>query len=427
MNKKIFIIFGMIVAFILAACFFYPHDIVIRIGVFSGSNWDVPSGNSYKVIDNAIERFEKKYPQVRVEYESGILKEDYSSWLSGQIIKGEEPDVFMILGEDFNTLSSLGVLMDLNNDIEYDDDFDISRYYKSSIETGVYQNTQYALPYESNPQLMFVNKTLLQKEGISIPTNEWTLKDFYDICQKVTKDSNGDGIIDQYGCYNFNWLDSVYSHGATLFNNDGTQCYLNQDQVKNSIIFIQKLEALNQGHVISSNEFDNGQVAFSPMTFAQYRTYKPYPWRVKKYSTFDWDCIKMPSLLPNECSSEISTLLMGISSRTKHHQVAWDFLKMLTYDQTTQAELYQYSQGVSSLKNITQLTSIDDESINSSEIDTQLLSEMMETTTNHNQFKKYESALTIANTRINEMIHKSDDLDISLMELQKEINQYLNE
>lgn len=39
---------------------------------------------------------------------------------------------------------------------------------------------------------MFVNKTLLQKEGIEIPNNDWTLDDFYEICQKVTRDSNND-------------------------------------------------------------------------------------------------------------------------------------------------------------------------------------------------------------------------------------------
>ena len=30
------------------------------------------------------------------------------------------------------------------------------------------------------------------------------------------------------------------------------------------------------------------------MQFSQYRTYKPYPYRVSKYSTFEWDVIEMP-------------------------------------------------------------------------------------------------------------------------------------
>ena len=33
----------------------YPDTITLEIGVFSGSNWGVPSGESYKIIDGAIE------------------------------------------------------------------------------------------------------------------------------------------------------------------------------------------------------------------------------------------------------------------------------------------------------------------------------------------------------------------------------------
>ena len=51
----------------------YPNTITLELGVFSGSNWDVPSGESYKIIDGAIERFEKKYPGIKVKYENGIM------------------------------------------------------------------------------------------------------------------------------------------------------------------------------------------------------------------------------------------------------------------------------------------------------------------------------------------------------------------
>ena len=45
--------------------------VVLKFGMFAGSNWDVPNGDSYKIIDQAIERFEKAHPNVRVEYVSG--------------------------------------------------------------------------------------------------------------------------------------------------------------------------------------------------------------------------------------------------------------------------------------------------------------------------------------------------------------------
>ena len=57
------------------------RDITLTLGLYAGSSWDVPNGESYQVIDQAIKKFEKKYPNVHIEYKSGIIKDDYSSWL----------------------------------------------------------------------------------------------------------------------------------------------------------------------------------------------------------------------------------------------------------------------------------------------------------------------------------------------------------
>ena len=138
----------------------YPNTITLELGVFSGSNWGVPSGESYKIIDGAIERFEKKYPGIKVEYENGIMKSDYSSWLSDKIVRGKEPDVFMVLDDDFNTLSSIGALANIDTYINHDQTFSSKDYYSSVLKAGTYSKHQYALPYECNPTLMFVNKTL---------------------------------------------------------------------------------------------------------------------------------------------------------------------------------------------------------------------------------------------------------------------------
>ena len=40
------------------------REITITLGMFTGSNWDVYNAESYKVIDDAIEKFEKEHPNV---------------------------------------------------------------------------------------------------------------------------------------------------------------------------------------------------------------------------------------------------------------------------------------------------------------------------------------------------------------------------
>ena len=49
------------------------------------------------IIKSLILRFhalKKLYPNVEVVYESGISKDDYSDWLTDQIVAGTQPDVF---------------------------------------------------------------------------------------------------------------------------------------------------------------------------------------------------------------------------------------------------------------------------------------------------------------------------------------------
>ena len=60
---------------------------------------------------------------------------------------------------------------------------------------------------------MCINHDLLTKEGIAIPSSNWTIDDFYNISNQVTKDTNNDGVIDQYGYYGFDWQDVLDCYG----------------------------------------------------------------------------------------------------------------------------------------------------------------------------------------------------------------------
>ena len=40
------------------------REITLTLGLYAGSSWDVPNGESYQVIDQAIQKFEKKYPSL---------------------------------------------------------------------------------------------------------------------------------------------------------------------------------------------------------------------------------------------------------------------------------------------------------------------------------------------------------------------------
>lgn len=407
-------------------------ETVLEFGMITGSNWDVANANSFTIIDQAIERFESGHPGVKIHYYSGIRKDDYSEWFSRKLLAGREPDVFMVLGTDFNQFSSMGVMKNLGPLMEKDPDFDPGKYFNSVLRTGRYGDVQYALPYETVPTLMFVNKTLLAKEGIAMPNPGWNWDTMYRICEKTTKDLDGDGIPDQFGCYNFGWQDAVYSNGGEIFEPNGKESNFTDGKVVEAIQFVRRLNDLYQGRKVTQEDFNAGNVVFMPLTFAEYRTYKTYPYKIKRYTNFQWDCITMPAGYQGGNLSQVDSLLMGISSHTKHEQLAWEFLKLLTYDESIQTEIFRSSQGASVLKAVTEskeMESIVQEDMEESDtvISGSLLGRIIEEGRIEPQFKRYEQALALADSEIGQILENDETIDSSLKILQRTVNSYLQQ
>lgn len=405
--------------------------IVLEFGMFTGSNWGVANANSFVMIDQAIARFEAEHPNVAVHYQSGISKEDYSEWYSSMLLKGDMPDVFMVLDKDFNHFCSMGVLQDLDEFIKYDSKFDQSRFFTTALNIGRISNNQYAMPYEVIPTLLFVNKTMLEKEHIPMVSENWTWDDLLEICKKVTKDSNGDGFLDQFGTYNYNWLNAVNTNGGFYKNAPKEQLFTNAQMV-DSIKFIQKLHHLNNGQKITQDDFNNGKVAFMPLTFAEYRTYKTYPYKIKKYSLFQWDCIPFPAGPYGKNLSQVEALLIGIHAKTKHPQLAWEFLKYLTSNTQSQMDLFRYSQGVSVLKEVTgsqEAIEIIQKNMDENDqvISSELLCDVIETGVIKPRMPEYEQIIKLADGEITKMLEQKKDIDSNLKILQRNIDSYLCE
>lgn len=414
---------ALIICFCLSGCS-QNQETVLTVGVYSGSYWNTPNGNCYQILDEAISLFEQSHPGVQVEYVSGIPAGDYSEWLAQQILKGTEPDLYFVLPEDFDLLVSSGALAQLDGLITADPAFDTAAYYEPCLRSGQADGRQYALPHESVPTIMFVNKTLLETNGISLPDNDWTWEDFYDICARVTN-------VEQhrYGVYGYSWLDAMYSNGASLFSEDGRNCYLAGEQVQEAIQFSRRLTELNGGYSVSARDFDVGNVAFCPLLYSEYRAYQPYPWRVKKYSAFQWDCVSMPAGPSGTNISQLHTMMLGISSRTRHEDLAWEFCKLLSIDEDVQRKLYTQSHGISPLCAVAEdpelLHQIHNDIPEGSGFSPEMIHQIMSNAVVAPRFDAYDQALNMAERAIQEAA--SNQLGQSRMLIaQSEINIFLN-
>lgn len=348
---------GIIIAavLVLLGVWLYDHysERTITLGFFTGSSWNVPDAYTYQLINDAVEKFEASHPGVKVEFVSGIQKDDYSEYIASALIKGDAPDVFFVLPEDFSTFASTGALMKLDGYIDTDEAYDKSQYYDASFAFGNILGSQYGIPFESVPSMMFVNRTLLKDKGIDDISEDWTWEDFYQICSEVTGDTDGDGIEDQFGVCNYTWQHAFVTNGVELFDPDGTSCNLVNENAIEAVDFIKAVNGLTKGSVVTADDFDKGNVAFMPALLSDYRTYKPYPWSIKKYTNFELDCMPLPRGNRGDNRSTMSTLLLSMNSRTNEEELAWELIKTFCYDVEIQSEIYTYKEGASVLKTVT--------------------------------------------------------------------------
>ena len=424
----IFIYTGIAFLIIFLGTVFYkfrPKETVIEFAMFNGSNWGVAVKESYSVIDSAIEKFEKEHKGIKIRYESGIPKEDYSEWMAKRVLKDEMPDVFMVLDDDFENYINLGLIEKLDGYVDGDKSFDINKYYSEIANSGVFERHRYALPYEAMPTLMFVNRTLLENLHLNIPENDYTFEDFYKVCRMVTLDRDLDGNPDYFGIYRYDWINAALSNGVTLFTEDGKNSYFNQESLADAIRFVKSLEDLNGNQNVTKEEFDSGKVAFSQMSLAEYRTYKSYPYKIKKYTGFAWDCIPMPAGKTGNNVSMVDSLNVAISAKSKNKKLAWEFLKTLSYDIQIQQKLYNDMPVASVLKEV--MESRESENIfkeNEDIIDSKLICQILENGSAKPRFSGYEEAIALADSKISSL-NQGDDIENALRILQRQMSKYL--
>ena len=85
------------------------------------------------------------------------------------------------------------------------------------------------------------------------------------------------------------------ANGCSLFSEDGQHCLLNQSAQESAVQFARKIYQLNAGTDLSEKTFDEGRVAFRPMLFSEYRSYEPYPWRIKRSSNLSGTASPCPA------------------------------------------------------------------------------------------------------------------------------------
>jgi ABC-type sugar transport system permease subunit/ABC-type glycerol-3-phosphate transport system substrate-binding protein len=287
----------------------------------------------FEYMEQVTAEFEAAHPGVKVE----LISSSGGSGSRDKIrfaLAGDLPiDVTWIDVTEFSSFLDEQVLIDLQPYFDQDPDWQEQLYYQQILEGMRGPNGHlYGLPSTFNPYVMYVNKSLLAREGISMPADDWTWQQMVDISRKVTRDLDGDGTSDQYGISITQWLQAltpwIWQNGGRLLDTK-QRVALDEPAAIEAIAFLQNLlhgEKIASDDATFANQlsvglFQAGKVAFyGPVGF--WETY-----RFREIEDFEWDYHPLPR--GKQAATAVAMRFYCVPRTARHPQLAYEYVRAL--------------------------------------------------------------------------------------------------
>lgn len=299
-------------------------------GEISFSTWG--SLDERKVNEEIIAAFEAKYPGTKVKLE--YIPEEYTTKIDSMFLGKMAPDVIYGHPKYFVTWASQGLLMDLTDKFaETPELLDDSKFNTNLYEAFKYEGKNIATVNGADTMLLYYNKDLFDKAGISYPTADWTWEQFIDAAKKLTI-IGADGKPKQYGISINNSYTAaeafLFANGGKLFddmNNPKKVLINSKENIKTlkmmqDLIYTYKAAPTSADSEVLGGGFDTGKIAMDVegVWSVVYR---------KDIKDFKWGLQELPS------SQTIPALYAGyaVAKTSKNPDLAWEFAKFMQSDE----------------------------------------------------------------------------------------------
>jgi sn-glycerol 3-phosphate transport system substrate-binding protein len=267
MRKLIFTI--ILVFFFSASSLFAKREVEIEF-------WHSLGFNIKGIIEDMANDYNRSHPGIKVNPVFQGLFEDMQVKMLTAAVTHQLPDVAQVQVEYLDPYIENGLIEPINNIISKEDRDDIL-----DIMWGLVSRDGeiYAVPFCISTTVFFYNEDAFRKEGLDPDSIPLTWEDLIKMGKILTKDTNGDGVIDKYAM--MFWTDGFYgimpflwANGGKLFSDDGKRIILTSKEMVKTIemlmdlIFKEKIMPQNWTDWESGQAFLSGNLAMGPFTSA---------------------------------------------------------------------------------------------------------------------------------------------------------------
>ncbi|PWW07148.1 multiple sugar transport system substrate-binding protein [Paenibacillus cellulosilyticus] len=353
-NKYLISILALIIVFagVLAGCGSSSKEETKSDSADSGTNASTSSGETknltfmfrggpdeQKAYTAVIKQFETDHPGVKVKIIT-TTADQYATKLKAAIAGHSVPDVFYYDPGDLRAYVNSGVLANITQYVE-NSSIDINNIWPYGVNFYRYdgsvtgQGDIYGLPKDVGPFALGYNKTMFEKEGIALPDKDkpYTWDEFIKVNQQLTKDTDGDGKVDQFGTgFNVNWMlqSFVWSNGADWLDSTKTKVTIDDPKFAEALQYFADMQnvykitpSVQEAQTLDTYQrWMKGEMAFFPVG----------PWDMSTYESlpFEYDLIPMPAGSTGEPATWLGSLGIGVSADSKNQSEAAELVMYLT-------------------------------------------------------------------------------------------------
>ncbi|MBE7712427.1 MAG: sugar ABC transporter substrate-binding protein [Cyanobacteria bacterium SIG26] len=314
MIKKFILLVFLIICVSLFCCakFFEnksQQDVVIQF-----ASWG--SESEVSILKPVINQFEKENPQIKIDFMH--IPQNYFQKIHLLFASNTAPDIVFLNNHYLPIYANAGVLEDLTS---LDSVFEYENFYKKAIQALTWNEKIYAVPRDVSNLVIFYNKNIFDKYGVSYPKKDWTIDEFLIMAKKLTHlpDVFGVSFEDEPLFY----LPYLASFGVENFKN------LDDEKMREGLSFYADIR--NKYHVAPYKQ-ESASATMAQM-FLQQRIamHLSGRWLVPKYrqeADFDWDVVEFPRGIYN--GNLIDASGWAITKSSKYKAEAMKFVKYLS-------------------------------------------------------------------------------------------------
>jgi multiple sugar transport system substrate-binding protein len=281
--------------------------------------------------DQIVSKFQADQPAVRVD---GVDPPTggaagYVTKVAVMVSAGEKLDVFGLSPVWVPDNVGANVARDLGFYTGRDKAFRIEDYAKGVVDAGSWKSKLYFLALFANFNVLYYNKTLLDRAGVKYPDDTWTNDTVLDAARRLT---SGEGSAKVWG---FNFSRDLNNISPYIWNNGGDAFDKPEDPTRATMSSAASLEALQwladliNKHKVAPGEggapqpaFQSGQVALQTMPVNSIGA-------VALNAQFPWDITFIPKGKTGQRQDYAGTLFYGVSTASKMPDAAWSLLKTI--------------------------------------------------------------------------------------------------